>query len=564
MLGVLLLDSCEEKILDKVPLDQISDPMYWNTDGELQLYLNKFYNSLPSFGTVGAGTASIPDVNTDMVLGTQKSNRLDGATTLPPSGGGWDWGNIRNTNYFLDNADRAEGEMVSHYIGEGHYWRARYYHSLLISFGDLPIIDKALTVDDVDYLYAPRAPRKEVVDFIIQDIDTAITLMKNRDDLPPMRINRDIALVLKMEVCLFEGTWEKYHQGTPFGVPDSDGSQYLQLAVDAASEIINGGNYHLATGDTDKVYYELFNRVDLSDNPEIILWRKYDFLKLGNSFGHDIFNWPNNVGITREMVRSYLCADGLPISLSPLYQGDDSLNIVTVNRDPRCVQSIMTPGDILMVQVNGDTTYFENPIISGSPYCSTGYEFQKYRLPALLPDGNYIKDVAKIIYRYAEVLLDYAEAKAELGELTQADVDMTINKLRDRVGMPHLVLGSIAQDPDWPDWGYDLPDYLQEIRRERAVELMAEGFRFDDLMRWRAHNLIRGKRPRGTKYTDDLKELNSSFPEDTEGYIDPFYGQLIGPDDGYGFEPGRDYLKPLPIDQLTLNENLVQNPGWED
>ena len=559
--GISLLYSCND-YLERQPLDQISEDQFWKTDGELQLYMNEFYDGLPSWSTDGTGYSSIPDNNTDVALYTTKSNRLDGAVSLPASGGGWDWGKVRNINYFLANVDKAAGEMKDHYKGEGYFFRARIYYGLLQSFGALPIIDRPLDVEDVDYLYAPRAPRNEVMDFIVSNLDSAIMLMKPMTDAPAMRINRDIALLYKTTVCLYEGTWEKYHQGDPFGVPGEDGTKYLQMVVDAATELMSSGHYQIVMGDTDKVYYELFNRVDLSSNPEILMWRMYDYEGQGSGFGNDAALWPNRSGITREMVRSYLCADGLPIAVSPLYQGDDDLRTVTVKRDPRCVQSIMTPGDIMTIS-DQDTTFYVVPELNTGNYCPTGYEWQKFRKPETRPGGAREYNLAKIIYRYAEVLLNYAEAKAELGTLTQADLDMTINVLRDRVGMPHLILGSITPDPNWPDWGYTLPDYLQEIRRERIVEMLGEGFRFADLMRWKAHNLIRGKRPRGTKYTDELKEENPNLPEDSEGYIDPYFGQLIGPDDGYGFEPGRDYLKPLPIDQLTLNENLVQNPGWE-
>jgi hypothetical protein len=560
--GISLLYSCDD-FLERQPLDQISEDQFWKTEGELQLYMNEFYDGLPSWSGDGTGYSSIPDNNTDVALYTTKSSRLDGAGSLPASGGGWDWGNVRNINYFLANVDKATGVMKDHYKGEGYFFRARIYYGLLQSFGALPIIDKPLEVEDVDYLYAPRAPRNEVVDFIVSNLDSAIMLLKPVTDAPAMRVNRDIALLYKTTVCLYEGTWEKYHQGDPFGVPGEDGSKYLQLVVDAATELMNSGHYQILMGDANSVYYELFNQTDLSGNPEIMMWRMYDYETYGGGFGNDVALWPNRSGITREMVRTYLCADGLPIALSPLYQGDDDLRTVTVNRDPRCVQSIMTPGDIMVIS-DKDTTFYVVPELNSSNYCPTGYEWQKYRKPETNPGGAREYNLAKIIYRYAEVLLNYAEAKAELGQLNQADLDMTINVLRDRVGMPHLVLGSITPDPDWPDWGYELPDYLQEIRRERIVEMLGEGFRFADLMRWRAHSLIRGKRPRGTKYTDELKAENPNFPEDAEGYIDPYFGQLIGPDDGYGFEPGRDYLKPLPIDQLTLNENLVQNPGWEE
>jgi len=112
------------------------------------------------------------------------------------------------------------------------------------------------------------------------------------------------------------------------------------------------------------------------------------------------------------------------------------------------------------------------------------------------------------------------------------------------------------------DYGYAIPDYLHEIRRERTVELYGEGFRFDDLMRWRAHEYFVGKRFTGTYYTDELRAIDPNMPVNAEGYLDPLMNVLTGPNNGYGFNPERDYLRPLPINELTLNENLTQNPGW--
>ena len=156
----------------------------------------------------------------------------------------------------------------------------------------------------------------------------------------------------------------------------------------------------------------------------------------------------------------------------------------------------------------------------------------------------------------------YAEAQAELGEITQGDLDMTINQLRDRVGMPHLKMGSITADPNWPNYGHAISDVLHEIRRERVTELYGEGFRFHDLMRWRAHEYFVGKRFIGTKYTEELRAIDAGMPESDDGFLDPLRYILTGPNSGYGFNPNRDYLMPLPTNELTLNPALGQNPGW--
>ena len=176
-----------------------------------------------------------------------------------------------------------------------------------------------------------------------------------------------------------------------------------------------------------------------------MMYRSYNGASYGENFSNQLWNWPNGSGITKDMVNMYLCSDGLPISKSPLYQGDADIRKVILNRDPRLVQSIMNPGDPITINLKNDTTYFTIPSINGAQNCPTGYESQKFRRPQLDPaTGNYSSDQGYIIFRYAEAMLNYAEARAELGQLTQSDVDLTINKLRSRVGMPNMTLASIT------------------------------------------------------------------------------------------------------------------------
>jgi hypothetical protein len=445
--------------------------------------------------------------------------------------------------------------LKDQYTGEAYFFRAWFYFELLKQFGDLPIVTKTPFVTDVDILYSARSSRTEVVNFIVSDLDLAIAKMKKKTDLAAGRLNRDIAYLFKSRVCLYEGTWEKYHKGTPFA-GTTDGAGFLNLAATAAKAVIDGSNYSLTTGNVKSVYYELFNQVDLTNNKEVLFWKQFNQITFGDNYGNQQWNWPHASGYTREFVRSYLCSDGLPISVSPLYKGDGDLRDVVVNRDPRLVQTIMNPGDPIMISLKNDTTKFVTPWLTGQ-MGPTGYESQKWRRPQLDPlTGTYSNDLAWIVFRYAEALLNYAEAKAELNQLTQADVDVTINKLRQRVGMPNLNLSSITTDPSWPDYGYTLTPALQEIRRERAVELTAEGFRLNDIMRWRAHNLFVGKRPRGTKYTAEFKSINSALKQDTEGYLDPYSGAVLtGPGSTWGFNP-------LPTNEITINPKLIQNPGY--
>jgi hypothetical protein len=263
------------------------------------------------------------------------------------------------------------------------------------------------------------------------------------------------------------------------------------------------------------------------------------------------------------MVQMYLCTDGLPISLSPLYKGESDIDLLIKNRDPRLVQSIMNPGDPVLINLKNDTTKYTLPMLGGAQNGPTGYESQKFRRPQMDPaTGGNSGELAYIIFRYAEALLNYAEAKAELGQLTQADLDLTINKLRTRVGMPAMTLASIKTDPKWPDYGYSLSSALYEIRREREVELLSEGFRLNDLMRWSAHKLFVGVRPKGAFYTDAFKKAFPGLAIDPSNFLDPYKTTLTGANGGWGFKPDRNYLLPIPSNELTLNTSLKQNPGY--
>ncbi|UMB61794.1 RagB/SusD family nutrient uptake outer membrane protein [Lutibacter sp. A80] len=564
--SAVLMVSCDKDILDRTPLDEISEPEFWKTTSDLELYANSFYNKLPGWSGVGFGSAQMPDVGTDLGLGTGISSRLHGSQGIPSSSTNslWSWDEVRQANYFISNVSKAEGleTEINQFTGEGYFFRAYFYYDLLKKYGDLPIYKEYFDNLNTDALYQAKSPRNEVADFILADLDMAISLLKTKGELSTPRVNKEAAQLLKATIALYEGTWEKYHNGTSFGVTGSDGSTYLQQAANTAKELIDGGTRSL-----NPTYGELFNQTNLSTNSEVILWREYDYVGLGNSFGNDAqVQWPNNFSFSLSAIRSYLALDGLPTAVSSLDTDDKMLANIETNRDPRLAQTLMVPGDITVVNIDGSMLYWEEPTVGKSV---GAYESQKYRIVELDASTNdYSRNTAKILMRYSEALLIYAEAKAELGTITQADLDLTINKLRERAGFDFaayptakLTLNPLT-DPNWPDYGYSLSNLLQEIRRERTVELMNEGFRTADLMRWRAHNLFVGvqQRPKGAYYEDLIIEVAGNLNTDSEGYLDPYAVDLAN---GYGFNPERDYLLAIPSEELVLNPNLTQNPGWE-
>lgn len=562
--------SCSDDILDKLPEDEISPEQYWKTSNDLELFLNQFYTSFPSHGGWSGGIFEI-DNNSDNLADVSINTRFVGSnTTAPTSDNNWDnnYSNIRNVNYYLENSGTAEGaaDAIEAYNGEAYFFRAMYYFNLLQRFGGVPYIDKVLNTDSPE-LMSFRMPRNELATKIVEDLDRAIARLKPQASTEAFRVHRGMALALKSNVALYEGTWEKYHQGTTFAAPTNESAKFLQWAADAAETLINEGNYSLYNTGEANTYWDLFNKVDYSGVSEVMFWRKYD---VNEGVFHQVAHYiPQNgagTGVTKSLVDSYLSIDGQPIAVSPLYDSsrESSLSDIIVDRDPRLAQTIGTPGDLITARSGNPDIFFEYPSFRDNTETVSTTGYQIYKGGSTDETQRTDSYTGAIIFRYAEILLNFAEAKAELGTLTQGDLEKSINLLRARVGMPSLTLTPIA-DPNkaFPA----VSDLINEVRRERRVELALEGKRFDDLMRWKADHLIIGKRHQGFKIIGSDMEtefedlIGSSILVNPEGYIDPYINAVPA---GFGFNPNRDYLSAIPSEQIVLTGGAVtQNPGWE-
>lgn len=573
---LLTVSSCSEDFLERYPLDELAPEDFFKTAEQLQIFANRFYVYLPAHQDYYNTFWS--ERNSDNLVPAVFDARLAGTRPLPASAseGGWTWNEIRQANYFLEHCGQAIGNPadINHFTGEVYFFRAALYFDKLKTFGDVPWISKSLNTLSEE-LYAPRSNRRIVADSIIADLDSAIVRLKSAGDAPSFRINKHIAMLLKARVCLYEGTWEKYHAGTVFGVDGKDGADLILKAAETANQIMTSNKYSIHKGPAGSEYGSLFNQTDLTGNPEVMLWKKFDIgLQVANNVSRSLSGGGGNIGISKGLIDSYLCSDGQPVSVSPLFLGYDSLNLEVTNRDKRLVQSIFLKGYDQIANAPGNLNQkFNLPPIDGAGDFrnTTGYCIYKGHNPDYLQQANNLNGTTgSIIFRYAEALLIFAEAKAELGTITQDDLDRSINLLRARVDMPPLNLGSIVVDPSW-----DFPSLtpvINEIRRERRIELAMEGHRWDDLARWRAHHLITGKRPKGILYLGsnldgaykDFKGnltifVGTNLFVDENGFIDPY--QVLLPA-GYGFDPGRDYLSPIPSDEIILNDKLGQNPGW--
>jgi starch-binding outer membrane protein, SusD/RagB family len=560
-LALLLVSSCSKK-LDLTPQDTITNAQYWNQPNDLTLYVNQFYTAFP----VNSGYFVSPfwaDINSDDMIPGTFDMRLAGRNTISSNNSSWNFANIRSVNYGLENYGQipVPFSQISSGVGELNFFRAYFYFNLVKLYGDVPWLSHTINIDSKE-LYNPRTKRNIVIDSVLADLDKAIAYLPLKASASANRLNKECALLFKSRVALYEGSWEKYHASTPFGVNGADPSKYFHAAADAASALIGLGTLRLyVPTDPNNYFRQLFGNTDLSSNPEILLWKKYiTALGMGLHIQGALYQGGDR-GLSKSLVESFLCKDGLPISKSPLYKGDATLTDVATNRDPRLSQSMWVPGQVYTIQNNVVLQYFTLPWIdkTGELRNTSGYQLAKGRttnMELAINDG----ETASIIFRYAEALLNYAEAKAELNEITQADVDISINLLRRRVQMPDMKLNAITTDPNWlyPQ----LSPAINEIRRERRVELACEGYRFDDLERWADIDRLVNQRPLGAIFKQsDFPSLvpGTNIYINPNGYIDPYQKALTG---GYKFNPARDYLLPIPQLELTLNKNLTQNPGW--
>lgn len=547
--------SCQEDWLDRKPLDQVTEAAFFKSPKDFIVYVNRFHTST-------GGTYSKGDINTDIAVSEATlPERLAGDITIN-DGPGYGYANIRRVNYLIEKTRKWDGafEEIQQAVGEAYYFRAYYYFELLKNFGGVQWIDHVLEMDSPE-LHGTRDSRDFIADKIIADLDTAAMYLMEERGNGYSRLPKWYALLLQSRVALFEGTWEKYHKGTVFGVDNAQPDKYLSKAAEAAKKIMDSGKYELySTGDPKNDYYHVFNWRDFSNHPEVMRWTKMD-LEHDINAGRKLFylKYPTGSGITKDLVNHYLCKDGLPISVSPLYQGDQTIEEEMKNRDPRMDQTIFNNDDILFVYEDGTREYYDQifsreyqDITHSNP---TGYNQRKQYDEHFIYHHTQHEETPTLNDRYAEVLLNFAEAKAELGSLTQEDLDVSINLLRERVAMPKLILNDIPEDPSWK---YpDLSPLINEVRRERMVELATENFRFNDLLRWAAMKYTNGTRPIGARAGQFHHD--PALPVSEDGHLDPLRNSYPH---GYQFNLNRDYLWPIKESQIRLNPALEQNPGW--
>lgn len=587
------LTSCD--FLERTPKDKLVPENYFRNEQDFKLFSNSFYDNLFDKEPY--------EKQSDIIFqkGNISNELLGGVARQVPAvagKGGWSWGQLRKINTMLGNMDKCDDQaVVEKYTGLAKFFRAKFYYDKVRNFGDVPWYDRELGSNDPD-LYKPRDSRELIMSHMIEDIDAAITYLP--DAVSTYRVNKWAALMLKAQFCLYEGTYRKYH-GLTFqeGLTAED---YLELAAEAAKQIIDNGPYSLAPD-----YGELFREVDADPN-EYILAIKMDqsISCVHNATGYALMNSAGCPGFSKKFIDSFLMKDGSRFTDK---EGWETMTFVDQmkDRDPRLGMITRLPSH---VRSNSKETVY-GPDIT---LTATGFQYDKFVMDPMYETAERadmsFNDMP--VYRLAEAYLIYAEARAELGKFTQDDAEISINKLRQRAGMPDMKVADLTVDPflTSEDYGYrNLASLnpsnlavLLEIRRERTIELVMEAStRWDDIVRWKEGKCF--EQPlygmyfpapgeydlTGDGKTDICLYKTSSkptgYPEsvaliqiqeiEIDGKYVPYSDGIVLSEGDHGyvdmhrtktrsFDENRDYLYPIPRGDRDLNPNLTQNPGWND
>ena len=562
-LGVFMLSlaSCDD-VLDTEPYDQFTKDNYFTSETNVQLFANYFYNTFTGYGS-GSGDYYFNTLNDDQAsTGITKWTYMN----VPGSAAAWNtpYIEIRRANTLIEavpNVGSMSDAKKNNWLGIGRLYRAWQHYKLVRAYGDCYWVDKVLDPNDEDILYGPRQPRNDVMDKVLEDLNFACA---NITDNAGSRtaFNKWVALAMKAEVCLYEGDYSKYVTKS-----NDRANRYLTEAKNACLEIMNSGNFTLNGN-----FQANFNSLDLAGNKEMIMYKKY----IQSTFAHGTIDYTCGStqvnGMTKDAFDSYLFKDGKPLATTTLDKSDHGtivvlddnsglgeaphidISNVLANRDPRLTAQV---DHILQFPGSGYARFG-----GAQSTASTGYGvflFDTNLIDNTNRQSTYGNWTDAPIFWLAEILLNYAEACAEMGNITQNDLDISINKLRDRVGMPHLMT-SVEADPAN---NMGVSNILWEVRRERRVEMMyCMNDRYYSLLRWNQLSLLdtdtHPNLSRGA-YVAGYEAGGISYSEinvDADGYINcSNNGAPRKWDPKYN-------LFPIPDDQRNLNPQIGQNPGW--
>ena len=587
-----------EKWMERHDPASVDATTYWKNRDALEQYTNGFLESY----TPGEGTIAYSyDSYSDIIQARNQNDFLQTAWTSSQQGswGKDDWNFIYNIEYFLDNFRNVPGlseEVYDHYEGVARFWRAWHYFTKVQLFGAVPYYDYVIEPDD-EGLYKARDSREYVCEKILEDLDFAAEHVSTDSQyLKVSKINRYVALFVKAKFCLWEGTFRKYHSvdpstGLAWSSEYTSSEEFLRAACDACEELMEKSPFSLATGisaaDRKSVYRSLF--INEAINHQEVLWaREYND---GLNVWHNV-TWyfcSGSMGqgwsLDSDFVAMYLKTDGSRVTDDADWKSMQYAEVFA-DRDYRLAQTVISPEYRKYNKAGLLVPTAPNFAVTG-----TGYQIIKWNIDNEAYEASKISNNSLPIMRYAEVLLAYAEAKAELGEFTEDDWIRTVAVLRSRAGIEDVSYPSSA-DPYLVSYFDDsvTDPVLLEIRRERGCEMFMENTRYEDLMRWHLGHLIerewqgiyaplgvpqqlregvyvcvvqkKAGTERGTTYLV-LKDNPTLMINKQDMLVYNPYGAADGSTTGRVWSD-RMYLHPIPYDAIQVNRALRQNPGWEE
>ena len=565
----MALGSC----LDFSPEAQMNDDTVWSSATNFQLFANQFYSYTRDFQSgdangyqyaVSDGPHS--DTRSDLMAEANVNVYSQGTNTIPQQDKNYTtlYTHIYYTNLLLKNAANYSNQSaIAVPVAEAKFFRAYSYFELVQLYGNVILLTEPVDMDS-PAMNATRDDRSLVIDQCIKDLQEAAQGLPETTT-EAGRLTKDAANAYLSRVALYEGTWQKFHTGGADATTNSERvTSLLNIAKSAAKEVMEGGRYKLFYNEKlgTESYRYMFILEDVQcnpaglttkDNTEYILARHHKSTD-GVSLNITKAYLTNAVYPTRKLANMYICQDGLPIEKSPLFKGYDKATSEFTNRDNRMLTTLAKRGDKVWDNTSDHcrTAWDESDESRAKTVGATansGYQTHKWAVERQVADRYECMDFPVI--RYAEVLLNFAEAIYELnGKISDSDLDKSVNLVRQRSNPDMVKLSNALVDNN----GLSM---REEIRRERTVEFVFEGLRIDDLKRWATAPVempqdLLGVKWKGTEF--ETLWANQSRQVNADGCI-ILYNNRTWDD--------KLYLYPLPSDQLQLNPNLGQNPGWE-
>ena len=511
-LSLVLSSGCNDDFLDRYPETNVTEANFFKTSSDLELYSNQFYRYFESIRyDYPSDNICTPTTNDELF-------QVMSGGILPSNATQWNWTDIRNVNFMIARSGNVSGEETAHFVGLARMVRAYlYYYDKVLRYSNVPWYSRDLQTTDEDLLYKTQDSRSLVVDSVMADLNFAVVNMKSNTDRT--LFSKEVALALLARIALSEASWRKYHAELEL----NDADKYYQIAIAACEELMRSGSFSLNID-----YAANFRNNDLKGNPEMIMYQDFNYGDPNRVWWNQ--SWEGHGMLSRDLMETYLYIDGDKAKPFTSVEGYNEMSFDEFykNRDSRLEATFWTPGYVC--------TNWTSPRIPNLIY--GGYGIKKYDGLPTNQNGYAASAICWSdlpIFRYAEILLNYAEAMDAWKGADYTDNDHPLSA--------RAALNQVRSAADMPAVTTDGDAFTESIRRERRVELAFEDHRFWDIRRWKIGDKTKAI------YCIKITLENGS----------PVYKKELLETRNWD---DKMYLYPIPQTEYYKNPNLGQNTGW--